>query len=749
VPSNVFSPLFFPMRRIKAINQVVLSPTIYVSHVATEGTGALNVELATPIGKVEYAVDMEATPKRIGNTAQTPSTAPQAVENEVNDLSDDESVILEVLLEQKGETVSRSQKPNEPLKNCSVRGRLKQHIRFWERIEAPEFIIDTIREGYKIPFVVVPPYCVRKNNKSANLYDDFVKEAIEELLEGDRISEVGCRKDLHVVNPLSVSVQSSGKKRLILDLRIVNKCIYKQKFKFEDHKKALEYFVQGGYATKFDLKSGYHHVDIFPEHRQYLGFCWTFQDGVERFFMFNVLPFGLSTAPYMFTKLLRPLVKLWRCRGLHSVLYLDDGLNFEESYEKANYASHHMQGDLHAAGFIVNQEKSIWEPTQNIEWLGIIWDVKGGFISIGEKRIDKAKRLLEYALDKPCKSARELAAIVGSIMSMSPVVGRLSCIMSRHCQIAVAIADDWDTKHDLDKYCILEVRFWYENLVNVNTKYCFNRLVHNKMIYSDASDHACGALVKGDKELICHRMFTLEETSYSSTHRELIAILYSLEAFGETLYNSKIKWFTDNQSSARIVEVGSMKMNLHLLAYKIFSHCLEHNIDLYIEWIPREMNTQADFISKIRDCDDWQITCDLFHELDQLWGPHTLDCFASFYNAKTSRFFSRFWNPGCAGVDAFYHSWQGENCLIVPPVNIVTQVLNYMNTQNTVGTLIVPAWPSAVFWPVLWQRYGTYINEYRYYKGNECCVHGRNTKSVLGSPEWNGYIIAIRLSFLK
>ncbi|KAK3744395.1 hypothetical protein QZH41_012158, partial [Actinostola sp. cb2023] len=59
-----------------------------------EGTGALNVELATPTGKVEYAVDMEATPKRIGNTAQIPSTAPQAVENEVNDLSDDESVIL-------------------------------------------------------------------------------------------------------------------------------------------------------------------------------------------------------------------------------------------------------------------------------------------------------------------------------------------------------------------------------------------------------------------------------------------------------------------------------------------------------------------------------------------------------------------------------------------------------------------------------------------------------------------------------
>ena len=158
---------------------------------------------------------------------------------------------------------------------------------------------------------------------------------------------------------------------------------------------------------------------------------------------------------------------------------------------------------------------------------------------------------------------------------------------------------------------------------------------------------------------------------------------------------------------------------------------------------------QADFVSKIRDRDDWQITSDLFQELDNLWEPHTLDCFASFYNAKITRFYLRFWNPGYSGVDAFYQPWLRENCLIVPPVNIVTQVLNYKSTlQNTVGTLIVPAWPSAVFPPVLWQRYGSRITEYRYYKGDVCCIHGRNTKSIIGSHVWNSYIIAIRLSFV-
>ena len=186
--------------------------------------------------------------------------------------------------------------------------------------------------------------------------------------------------------------------------------------------------------------------------------------------------------------------------------------------------------------------------------------------------------------------------------------------------------------------------------------------------------------------------------------------------------------------------MGSIKLNFQSLAYKIFSHCLEHNNDLYIDWIPRTLNTQADFVSKIRHYDDWQITSELFQELDNLWGPHTLDCFASYYNAKITLFYSCFWNPDYTGVDALYQPWLEENCLIVPPVNIVTQVLNYMSTQNTVGTL--------VFWPVLWQRYGSHITEYRYYKGNKCCIHGRNTKSIIGSHVWNGYIIAIRLSFV-
>ena len=86
---------------------------------------------------------------------------------------------------------------------------------------------------------------IMTNNNSAYVHRDFVEEAIQELLASSGISKVRKKAQLHVINPLSVSVQASGKKRLILDLRKVNQRLYRQKFKFEDYKHALAYFRLG------------------------------------------------------------------------------------------------------------------------------------------------------------------------------------------------------------------------------------------------------------------------------------------------------------------------------------------------------------------------------------------------------------------------------------------------------------------------------------------------------------------------
>ena len=85
---------------------------------------------------------------------------------------------------------------------------------------------------------------------------------------------IRCVKPPCVVNPLSVSVQAKGKKRLILDLRYVNRHLQKKRIKYEDWKVAISYFEVGAYMFTFDLKSGYHHIEVATVHQCCLGFSW-------------------------------------------------------------------------------------------------------------------------------------------------------------------------------------------------------------------------------------------------------------------------------------------------------------------------------------------------------------------------------------------------------------------------------------------------------------------------------------------
>ena len=164
------------------------------------------------------------------------------------------------------------------------------------------------------------------------------------------------------VKPIIRFHSEVGKKRLILDLRHVNqyRYLFKSKFRCEDMSIVREVLDTGDFMFSFALKSGYHHVEIFPGHRQYLSFSWTFSSSHTRLLhFFSVLPFGISSAPYLFTKILKPLVKKCRSEGKSIVVFLDDGLGSAAGYIKAKISSLAVHSDLLKSGFISNEEKSI------------------------------------------------------------------------------------------------------------------------------------------------------------------------------------------------------------------------------------------------------------------------------------------------------------------------------------------------------------------------------------------------------
>ena len=143
-------------------------------------------------------------------------------------------------------------------------------------------------------------------------------------------------------------------------------------------------------------------MQIFPEHRKLLAFAWDFGDGVLKYFQFAVLPFGLSSAPYLFTKLLKPVLTSWRCKGIPMVIFLDDGLGAGANRIQAKINSLTVNADLLKFGFVVNEDKSLWKPVQNIIWLGTVLDTNQGIISVTEHRITKLKSSIGSVLKGGC-----------------------------------------------------------------------------------------------------------------------------------------------------------------------------------------------------------------------------------------------------------------------------------------------------------------------------------------------------------
>ena len=125
----------------------------------------------------------------------------------------------------------------------------------------------------------------------------------------------------------------------------------------------------------FDIKQGYHHIPIHPLCHSFLGFACEDHTGVTRYFRFVVLPFGLTSATYIFTKIFRQFIKAWRAQGLHTVVYIDDGIDAEPSFEEAAQTSATIQKDLVLSGWVPHATKSVWVPTRITPWLGNIWDL--------------------------------------------------------------------------------------------------------------------------------------------------------------------------------------------------------------------------------------------------------------------------------------------------------------------------------------------------------------------------------------
>ena len=145
-------------------------------------------------------------------------------------------------------------------------------------------------------------------------------------------------------------------------------------------------------------------------------------------------------------------------------------------------------------------------------------------------------------------------------------------------------------------------------------------------------------------------------------------------------------------------------------------------------------STWADYISRIREFDDWMVNPQFFAQIDSLWGHHTVDRFAHIDNTQLPVFNSRFWCPGSSAVDTFTVDWAGEINWWVPPVYLVSRTLRHTEVCKAVGTLLVPAWKPAPFWPLLCPD-GHYLAPFVHH----CMFIPFHTSFLLAWEKWKQY----------
>lgn len=206
------------------------------------------------------------------------------------------------------------------------------------------------------------------------------------------------------------------------------------------------------FGFAFDLKAGYHHINIFPNHQKYLGFSWKFGETVK-YFVFTVLPFGLCSAGYVFTKVVRPLIAHWRKDGIKITVYLDYGLCLAETEKLCCEQSVRVKNDLILSGFVPNKDKCIWTPVQTLVWLGFTWNLKSSLMELPLIKIENFINLIDVILSKAFKvKIRLLAKLCGKIISFSPAIGNVTQIMTRCTFSVINLRQDWDQYVDLRQH---------------------------------------------------------------------------------------------------------------------------------------------------------------------------------------------------------------------------------------------------------------------------------------------------------
>ena len=372
------------------------------------------------------------------------------------------------------------------------------------------------------------------------------------------------------------------------------------------------------WMTKIDLKDAYFCLRIADEHKKLFRFRWN-----NALLQFRVCPFGLASAPRIFTKILKPAIGLCRRLGIRILIYLDDLLLMNQDEQQLIVDTNSVIWILQHLGFVINWKKSIPTPQQQLEYLGFNINSAELTLALPQDKVLKIREECQQLLQERQVSARRLAKLIGkltaTVLAVLPAPLHYRQLQMLRTKALLRGSQNYGTKIDLNEQCRDELMWWIHYLIEWNGKSIL-RPCPDLVITSDSSKIGWGA--------ICNRVTTQGQWSMAESEKhinalELTAAYFALKAFTKDNSDMHVHLRVDNRATqAQINKMGGPRsQGLLEITKEIWHYCLSRKITITAEYLPGALNVEADYQSRVfMDSSNWKLKHQVVSQIENNLG---------------------------------------------------------------------------------------------------------------------------------
>ena len=300
---------------------------------------------------------------------------------------------------------------------------------------------------------------------------------------------------------------------------------------------------RGALMAKLDLSSGYRRVPVHAADQHLLG--------IERrgvVYCDKALPFGLRSAPKLFTAVADGLAWAMACRGIQDFLhYLDDFFFCSSPASTAAEEALRIAVPLCRLLSLPVAPDKVEGPSTSIIFLGILIDSLKQELRLPEAKLVQLLNSLRLWSRRRSATKRELQSLIGQLNHAAAVVRPGRSFM---CHLIDTMAIPRRQHHwvRLNLQCKADIAWWLSFVRGWNGVALFPNLQIGVAVVADASGlWGCGAYTCGSLEWF-QLPWPLSWENTSIAAKELLPLVIAAAIWGRSWHGTLVRFWSDNQA---------------------------------------------------------------------------------------------------------------------------------------------------------------------------------------------------------